>query len=116
MVGLEIDPDHRPQLQVDEQQQDVIDLDVPLLDHHQELHHRRPGRDPANGEQRQVMERLDEQIAQGLGDLMHVLPQFLGPIDFHGARSLDRLDRMMRVEGDCFTACNPMQKKGQRLP
>jgi hypothetical protein len=30
VVGLEVDTDHRTQLQVDEQQQDVIDAGCPL--------------------------------------------------------------------------------------
>lgn len=64
MVGLEINPDHSAQFQVDEQQQDVIDLDVPVLQHPQKFHHRRPGRHRTNGEQRQVVKRLDKQIAQ----------------------------------------------------
>ena len=97
MVGLEVNPDHRPQFQVDEQQQDVIDLDVPFFDHPQKFHHRRPRGDCTDGEQRQVVEGLDEQVAQGLGQLMHVLPQFLGPVDFHGDSSLARFERMMRV-------------------
>jgi hypothetical protein len=51
------------------------------------------------------MKGLDEQIAQGLGQFMHALPQFLGPVDFHDDASLGRLDRMMRVGRDGFSAC-----------
>jgi len=83
VVGLEVNPDHRPQFQIDEQQQNVIDLDVAFFEHAEKFHHRRPCGHRTNGEQRQVVEGLDEQVAQGLGQLMHVLPQFLGPVDFH---------------------------------
>lgn len=92
-LGLEVNPDHRAQLEVDEQQQDVIDLDVTLLDHQQKLRHRRPGSDCSDGEQRQVMERLNEQVAQRSGQLMDVLAKLFSPIDIHGSSSLGRLDR-----------------------
>ncbi|MNF43455.1 hypothetical protein D3C84_245390 [compost metagenome] len=83
MVGLEINSDHRPKFEIDEQQQNVIDLDVAFLEHPEKLHHRRPRRHRTDGEQRQIVKGFDEQVAQGLGQLMHVLPQFLGPVDFH---------------------------------
>lgn len=102
---LEINPDHRAQFQVDEQQQDVIDLDVPVLQHPQKFHHRRPCGHRTNGEQRQVVERLDKQVAQGLGQFMDVLAQLFGPVDFHDDASLGRLDRIMRVRRDRCSAC-----------
>lgn len=105
MIGLEVNPDHRAQFQVDEQQQDVIDLDVPGLQHPQKLHHRCPGGHRTNGEQRQVMERLDEQIAQRLGQPMDLLTQLFGPVDFHDDTSLGRLDRIVRVGRDGCSAC-----------
>lgn len=104
-LRLEVDPDHRPQFQVDEQQQDVIDLDVPGFQHPQKLHHRCPGGHCTNGEQRQVVERLDKQIAQGLSQTMDVLAQLFGPVDFHDDASLGRLDRIMRVGRDGCSAC-----------
>lgn len=112
VVGLEVNPDHGPQFEIDEQQENVIDLDMTDLDHLQELHHRRPRSDRADGEQRQIVERLDKQIAQGLGQLMNVLPQVLGPIDFHDGSSLGRFDRMMRVGRDGCSAC----RKKARAP
>lgn len=104
-LRLEVDPDHRPQFQVDEQQQNVIDLDVSRFDHLQKFHYRRPGGHRTDGEQGQVMEGLDKQVAQGLGQLMDVLAQVLGPVDFHDVVSLGRLDRMMRVGRDGCSAC-----------
>jgi hypothetical protein len=101
VVGLEVDPDHGPQFEIDEQQENVIDLDMTDLDHLQELHHRRPRSDRADGEQRQIVERLDKQIAQ-----------VLGPIDFHDGSSLGRFDRMMRVGRDGCSAC----RKKARAP
>jgi len=91
--------------QVDEQQQDVIDLDVPVLQHPQKFHHRRPGGHRTDGEQRQVVERLDKQIAQRLGQPVDILTQLFGPIDFHDDASLGRLDRIMRVGRDGCSAC-----------
>ncbi|MNE38779.1 hypothetical protein D3C80_1326910 [compost metagenome] len=85
MVGLEIDPDHRPQFEVDEQQQDVVDRGVALIDHAAERHHRRPGGSPADGEQRQVVKALDQQVAERFGQPMQVLTQRLGPIQFQDA-------------------------------
>lgn len=82
-VVLEVNPDHCAQFQIDEQQQNVIDLDVAFFEHAEKFHHRRPRGHRTDGEQRQVVEGLDKQVAQGLGQLMHVLPQFLGPVDFH---------------------------------
>ena len=83
VIGLEINPDHRAQFEIDEQQQNVIDLDVAFLEHPEKLHHRRVCRHRTDGKQRQIVEGFDEQVAQGLGQLMHVLPQFLGPVYFH---------------------------------
>lgn len=83
MVGLEVDADHRPQLQVDEQQQDVIDTDPALAEHVQEGDHRRIGGDCADAEQRQVMERLDTQVAQRVGRAVQALAQFFCPFDVH---------------------------------
>jgi hypothetical protein len=42
------------------------------------------------------MEGFDEQVAQGFGQLVHVLPQVFGPVDFHDDASLARFERMMR--------------------
>lgn len=83
MVGLEVDTDHRPQLQVDEQQQDVIDTDPALAEHVQERHHRRIGGDRTNAEQRQVMECLDAQVAQRVGRAVQALAQLFCPFDVH---------------------------------
>lgn len=114
MVGLEVNPDHRPQFQIDEQQQNVIDLDMPFLEHPEKLHHRRPGGYRTNGEQRQVVEGLDEQVAQGLGQLMHVLPQFLGPVDFHVEDSLARFERMLLAGRDGY--CTRTQMHAEKRP
>ncbi|MFC6572905.1 hypothetical protein ACFQDJ_17080 [Pseudomonas brassicacearum] len=75
------------------------------FDHLQEFHYRRPRGHRTDGEQGQVMEGLDEQVSQGLGQLMDVLAQGLGPVDFHDVVSLGRLDRMMRVGRDGCSAC-----------
>ncbi|MNT78985.1 hypothetical protein D3C72_2182800 [compost metagenome] len=83
MVGLEVDADHGAQFEVDEQQEDVIDRDVPLLHHPQEGHHRSPGRDASNGEQRQVVEALHQQVSQRFGQAMHVFAQRFSPVDLH---------------------------------
>lgn len=102
VVGLEVDPHHRTQFEVDEQQQNVIDFYMTGFDHLQKLHHCRPGCDGTDGEQRQVMEGFDKQVAQGFGQLMDVLAKVFGPVYFHEGTSLGRLDRIMRDEGDGF--------------
>lgn len=83
VVGLEIDPHHRAQFQVDEQQQDVIDTDPALAEHVQERHHRRVGGDRADAEQGEVVECLDAQIAQRVGRAMQALAQLFRPFDVH---------------------------------
>ncbi|MCY1434549.1 hypothetical protein D9M71_506120 [compost metagenome] len=85
MVGLEIDADHRAQFEVDEQQQDVVDLRMPLGDHADEGGHRRPEYRRADGEQGQVVEGLHQQVTQRLPASMHLLPQAFGPIQFHSS-------------------------------
>ncbi|MNF05378.1 hypothetical protein D3C80_2050890 [compost metagenome] len=45
---------------------------------------RRPGHRPADGEQRQVVEALDQQVAQGIGLVVHGMAQAFGPVRFHG--------------------------------
>lgn len=112
-LRLEVNPDHRAQFQVDEQQQDVIDLDVTVLQHPQKFHHRRPGGHRTNGEQRQVMERLDKQITQRLGQPVYLLTQPFGPIDFHDDASLGRLDRIMRGGRDGCSACRKKARAGE---
>lgn len=82
-LRLEVDPHHRAQFQVDEQQQDVIDGDVAFVEHSQESHDGSPCGDRPDGKQRHVMEGLDEQIAQRLGTAVQGLTEGLGPIDFH---------------------------------
>lgn len=64
VIGLEIDTDHRPQFQVNEQQQDVIDTDTALAQHLQEGHYSGVSRDRTDTEQRQVMEGLNAQVTQ----------------------------------------------------
>ncbi|MNG91286.1 hypothetical protein D3C79_501930 [compost metagenome] len=91
MVGLEVDPHHRPQFEVDEQQQDVIYADPALAEHFQESHHRRIGGNGADAEQRQVMECLDAQVAQRICRAMQALAQFFSPFDVHDL-SIPRYD------------------------
>lgn len=112
-LRLEINPDHRAQLQVDEQQQDVIDLDVPVLQHPQKLHHRCPRGHRTNGEQRQIVEGFDKQIAQGLGQPVDLPAQPFGPVDFHDSASLGRLDRIMRDGRDGYSACRKKTSAGK---
>jgi len=114
-LRLEINPDHRAQFQVDEQQQDVVDLDVPVLQHPQEFHHRSPGGHRTDGEQRQVMERLDKQVTQGLGQPMDLMAQLFGPIKFHDGASLGRFDRIMRVGRDGCSACRKKARGGYKM-
>jgi len=89
VVGLEVDTDHRPQLQVDEQQQDVVDADPALAKHVQERYHRRVGGNRANAEQRQVVERFHAQVAQRVGRAVQALAQFFSPFDIHDVRFPD---------------------------
>lgn len=101
-VVLEVDPDHRPQLQVDEQQQDVIHADPTLAEHVDERGHRRVGGDCTDAEQRQVMKGFDAEIAERISRGMQPLAQFVSPIDVHDASSL------IRLEGGCgkhMTGC-----------
>lgn len=82
-VVLEVDPDHGPQLQVDEQQQDVVDADPAFAEHVQEGDHRRIGGDGADAEQGKVMEGFDAQVAQRVGRAVQALAQFFCPFDVH---------------------------------
>ncbi len=93
VIGLEVDPHHRPQLQVDEQQQDVVDADPALADHVHEGGHCGIGGDGTDPEQGQVVERLDAQVAQRVGSAVQALAQFFSPFDVHDANSLIRLGR-----------------------
>lgn len=91
MVGLEVDPHHGAELEVDEQQQDVVDADA-LAEHLDEGGHGRVGGDATDTEQGQVVERLDAQVAQRVGRAMQALAQFVSPIDAHDTVSLIRLE------------------------
>jgi hypothetical protein len=51
------------------------------------------------------VEGFDEQVAQRLGQFMHILAQLFGPVDFHDDASLGRLDRIMQVGRDGCSAC-----------
>lgn len=72
-VVLEVDPNHRSKLQVDEQQQNVIDADPTLAEHVEKGHHRSIGGDGADAEQCEVVERLHTQVAQRVSRAMQAL-------------------------------------------
>lgn len=89
VVGLEVNPGHRTQFEVDEQQQDVIDRDVAFFDHAQKGDDRGPGSDGADGEQCQEVEALHAQIPQRFGLRMHFLPHLFCPFVSHDALPLN---------------------------
>jgi hypothetical protein len=83
VIGLEVDADHGAELKVDEKQQDVVDRSVALRRHRKERHDRGPHGGGANGEERQVVERVDQQVADRVGKSVDALAQALGPVGFH---------------------------------
>ncbi|MNN26214.1 hypothetical protein D3C81_1397150 [compost metagenome] len=106
VVGLEVDPDHRPQLEVDEQQQDVIDADTTLAEHIDEGRHRRIGSNRTDAEQGQVVKCFDAEVAQRVRRAMQAFAQFVCPFDVHDFAFLDTAGRMMRHTHDAFSACS----------
>lgn len=77
VVGLEVDTDHRAEFEIDEQQQDVIDAGRALGEHLEEGRYRGDGNRAADGEQAEIVEAFDQEVADRVGLLVHALPMLV---------------------------------------
>src|SRR6476620_7549938 len=85
MVGLEIDSDHRPELEIDEEQKDVVDRGVTLLSHREEGYRRGPCDGATDSEQRKIVKRVDQQLADHVGESVDPLIHSLGLLQLHSS-------------------------------
>jgi hypothetical protein len=69
---LEVDPNYRSELEIDEQEEDVPEARVALGRDPDENGSRRPNSGRANGEQTQEMKCVDQETANRIGGVFHV--------------------------------------------
>src|ERR1700684_1227795 len=80
VIGAKINSDHRADLEIDEQKQQILDRGAAFLHHGVERRSARPDRSRPDCEQRENVEAVGEQSAEGIDERQHPLVEGLGGI------------------------------------
>ncbi len=78
MIRLEVDADHRAEFEIDEKNQDIRDRCLASRSHIEERERGRPYDRTADRKQREIVERVDQEIADTGRDSLELCIQGIG--------------------------------------